>query len=599
MKKILTLLAIGIVGLTSCKKEEMQNVLSLSTYYLEVDTSASNYYSVTVTSSGKWTLTGGESWCIPSIKSGENGDEVTFEISENTSDSRSAEFEFTCNDTKATLSVRQDGVFGVISETDIEVSADGETVVIEMSDEASSYYYDIKYFPADWIEVKNENIDFGGTSGNLVLDIAQNRTFETREVTLTITFRVNEQSTDIHIMQKANTPENLSDKVNVTVKGTLKEILEERDIMNTEFLIITGELNDMDFLTISQLQNLKYLDISDVNLEYLPNNAFAETNIETICLPKTLIQIAIGTFDGANTQYLELGNNLTKIESLPRRLASITIPASVEEITCGFGSSLENIVFEQGSKLTKIEPAQFAYCKIKNISLPNGITAIESWAFGQCKELTEITIPIGVISIGERAFENCESLSHILIPATVATIEQEAFANSGLETVSFEDKSQLKTIEGGYDGYWEFDRNTRYYSYKLSEIRGVFKECHSLRTINIPSNVETIEPTAFYDCPALQTVIFEENTKIVNIQGGYEEKQNDEKNITQSKHIPIFYNTDINLFSIDAINPPIIDGTFSNATATMSILKVPNESIKAYRNSDWASYFSNISGINE
>ena len=158
MKKILTLLAIGIVGLTSCKKEEMQNVLSLSTYYLEVDTSASNYYSVTVTSSGKWTLTGGESWCIPSIKSGENGDEVTFEISENTSDSRSAEFEFTCNDTKATLSVRQDGVFGVISETDIEVSADGETVVIEMSDEASSYYYDIKYFPADWIEVKNENI---------------------------------------------------------------------------------------------------------------------------------------------------------------------------------------------------------------------------------------------------------------------------------------------------------------------------------------------------------------------------------------------------------------------------------------------------------
>ena len=39
MKKILTLLAIGIVAVVSCKKEEMQNVLSLSTYYLEVGTS--------------------------------------------------------------------------------------------------------------------------------------------------------------------------------------------------------------------------------------------------------------------------------------------------------------------------------------------------------------------------------------------------------------------------------------------------------------------------------------------------------------------------------------------------------------------------------
>lgn len=406
MKKILTLLAIGIVAVVSCKKEEMQNVLSLSTYYLEVGTSASNYYGVTVTSSGAWTLTGGESWCIPSIKSGENGDEVTFEISENTSDSRSAEFEFTCNDTKATLSVRQDGVFGVISETDIEVSADGETVVIEMSDEVGGSYYDIDYseWPINWIEIENEELQLGARSGDLILNIAQNRTFETREVTLTITFRVNEQSTDIHIMQKANTAENLSDKVNVTTKGTLKEILEERDIMDTEFLIITGELNDIDFLTVNQLQNLKYLDISDVNLEYLPNNAFAETKIETICLPRNLIQITSGAFSGAMTQYLELGNNLTKIESLPQRLVSITIPASVEEITCGFGSSLENIVFEQGSKLTKIESGQFAYCKITNISLPNGITTIESRAFADCEELSEITIPTGVTSIGNGAF---------------------------------------------------------------------------------------------------------------------------------------------------------------------------------------------------
>ena len=49
----------------------------------------------------------------------------------------------------------------------------------------------------------------------------------------------------------------------------------------------------------------------------------------------------------------------------------------------------------------------------ENVTIPEGVTAIENYAFADCYSLTSITIPSSVTAIGDRAFEGCENLKNI------------------------------------------------------------------------------------------------------------------------------------------------------------------------------------------
>ena len=64
--------------------------------------------SITVTSSGGWTLTGSYDWAVQSVKAGKSGDSVLISVTENTSGSeRKAVFTFRCGDAVATYSLTQ------------------------------------------------------------------------------------------------------------------------------------------------------------------------------------------------------------------------------------------------------------------------------------------------------------------------------------------------------------------------------------------------------------------------------------------------------------------------------------------------------------
>ena len=64
--------------------------------------------SITVTSSGGWTLTGSYDWAVQSVKAGKSGDSVLISVTENTSGSeRKAVFTFRCGDAVDTYSLTQ------------------------------------------------------------------------------------------------------------------------------------------------------------------------------------------------------------------------------------------------------------------------------------------------------------------------------------------------------------------------------------------------------------------------------------------------------------------------------------------------------------
>ena len=113
MKRIIGLLFIAL-SLSCCSKSETDKegggnyVLSIAPQNLKFPANGDSQ-NVNVTSNGQWSLSGGDSWCTPSITSGGNGANITFSVQKNKElQLRNTSFTFTLGNEKATLHVTQE-----------------------------------------------------------------------------------------------------------------------------------------------------------------------------------------------------------------------------------------------------------------------------------------------------------------------------------------------------------------------------------------------------------------------------------------------------------------------------------------------------------
>ena len=416
------------------------------------------------------------------------------------------------------------------------------------------------------------------------------------------------------------------------------------DYANIESLKITGVLNDVDFLFIYRMMpNLKNLDIAEVNITALPIQAFYKsTNVENLILPNTLITIGEEMFYQSKLKTVVIPANATTIGNSAfeqcASLISIDIPANVETIgTAVFWgcSSLTTVTFEKGSQLKTIGGGSsyygaFSYCTaLTSIEIPASVETIGASAFkgcsklatvtfekesqlktigggysepnyygvfSDCTALTSIEIPASVETIEAAAFKDCSSLTSIEIPASVETIKASAFKGcSSLATVTFENGSQLKTIEGGYPS------------------SGTFADCTALTSIEIPASVETIEAAAFKGCSSLATVTFEKGSQLKTIGGGgssYYGAFGQLKNLmtvdmsacTQVKTIgesAFDGDSELRLFKIGTETPPTCGRDAFSGINPYSVLKVPSGCADAYKAKSGWNNFASITGLDE
>ena len=231
------------------------------------------------------------------------------------------------------------------------------------------------------------------------------------------------------------------------------------------------------------------------------------------------------------------GKKVTSIDNrafyLCNSLISIIIPDSVEKISVNpfaycrtlksiFVSSEHPYFFAiDGVLFRKADSCLISYPKGREYTtynIPQGITAIESSAFYDCKFLTRVTIPDSVTSIGDCAFSLCDSLTSITIPDSVEQIGTNPFTVcSALKSISVSpEHPYFATIDGVL--FRKADKALISYPAGISSStytipQGItaigdsaFYYCDSLTSVSIPESVTSIGDNAFYFCESLTSV---------------------------------------------------------------------------------------------
>lgn len=173
----------------------------------------------------------------------------------------------------------------------------------------------------------------------------------------------------------------------------------------TDVIITEGELTDNIFSVVGRsYKTLQKLDVSATSNTSFADEAFkGYYNLKELALPSAL----------ENVSYMMVAGC--------KNLKSITIPASVVEIDqSAFEDcrSIKEIIFEEGSLLTKIGNWAFYNChELEDIYIPEGVTEIGSAAFYGCAYAQEVHLPKSVQTIGDNGFALCSKIKKMRVDA--------------------------------------------------------------------------------------------------------------------------------------------------------------------------------------
>ena len=302
------------------------------------------------------------------------------------------------------------------------------------------------------------------------------------------------------------------------------------------------------------------------------------------------------------------------------------------------GNTLQTIIFRQLGTCTEIhvetkgelenELAGYDYANIESLKITGVLNDVDFlFIYHMMPKLRDLDISdVNITTLPTRVFYNSKNIENLILSKTLSTIDTEAFYNSALKSVivpngvttiekcafqncselkdvTFQEDSQLRTIEGGY-------------SY------GAFYGCTSLTSIEIPASVQTIGEAAFQECTKLATVRFEHNSQLKSIEGGYYRSSSgsdyfsgpigafyrlpnlrtvDMSNCTQVESIGgyAFYgNSELRLVKIGTPTPPTCDQAAFGVNP-QSVLKVPTGCADAYKAAIGWRGFTSITGLDE
>ena len=288
------------------------------------------------------------------------------------------------------------------------------------------------------------------------------------------------------------------------------------------------------------------------------------TGPSSITLPASVAAIGPMAFAANNLNAISVDENNPNFMSMDGMLFSKDTTTLVECLMTKSG----NVTLPQNTR--HLATNAFAYChNITSVTLPEGLASIGYWAFVDNQRLNNIVIPSSVTHIAPGPFVNCPALNNLSIaegnthyymdgmmiystggdslvschksadsvflpntlrylngfggnsnvkyvnvPNGVTTIGNEAFNGSSLASIDL--PSQLHSI----------DEYAFYYCQSLTRVgmpatldsmgEGCFQSCSRLSSINIPDGLRIVPEGAFFMCNALSNVTWGNAVEVID-----------------------------------------------------------------------------------
>ncbi len=213
------------------------------------------------------------------------------------------------------------------------------------------------------------------------------------------------------------------------------------------------------------------------------------------CPDVTAIVFKAPSSDAVQIKPLVIGDNAFY---MCQALTEITLPAWTSSIGNNVFQgcyALTSFSVDEPSQLTTMGEYTFKSCsKLATINLPSSLTSLGKYSMESLHALKSIRFPDKLTTISDHLCNNCTGLREIIFPQLLTTIEPYAFRNVGWD-------SQMTEIPAGEELVLELPD-------RLKTIgAGAFTYMSRLKSITIPSSVETIEGGAIYG-PNLESVTF-------------------------------------------------------------------------------------------
>jgi len=278
----------------------------------------------------------------------------------------------------------------------------------------------------------------------------------------------------------------------------------------------------------------------------------ADKNITRVTLPDYITGINRSAFNGcSDLTSITIPDSVTRIgESAFSNCYRLVEVYNKSSLTITAGSSDNGYVAyyaknvytpEGGSKLSTDDKGYVIYTDGEerilvayqgnetNLILPDGITAINKYAFYYCSGLTSVTIPDSVTSIGYSAISGCSSLESITIPFVGAIA---GVTSSDTYQYPFGYIFGTSSYTGGVattQYYTWHTSSTTYDKYYIPSslksvtvtggniLYGAFYNCSGVTSITVPDSVTSIGSRAFYYCSGLTSVTIPDSVTSIGV----------------------------------------------------------------------------------
>ncbi len=197
-------------------------------------------------------------------------------------------------------------------------------------------------------------------------------------------------------------------------------------------------------------------------------------------------------------------------------LSDLVIPSDVTEVKTGsFAGCLSIATVTIGDHVTRIGSSAFSWCEMLSVTIGDGVKEIADSAFYNCETLNTLHLGKSIESIGYAAFYDCRAITNVTLPAKLRSIGEDAFSGCHITSINIPSTvksigksaftSSINELHIGSLSAWcdiDFGSRMRYDSNNLK----VYLNDNILEELEIPGNVTTIKPYAFYGWTNLTSI---------------------------------------------------------------------------------------------